>query len=748
MTLKLRQKIILLALVAGLLPVLVILLGSYRIKTKMGVTLLEELTATNRTTVSQVACDVYSLCETVNGMLQKDLEDHLALAEERIKHYGGLSLSSDKKLTWEAYNQETKKTETITLPQMMLGDTLIEPVYDKSDISSQTFLRIIDTMNFFGGTCTIFQRINEDGDMLRIATSVINAEGRRGISTYIPHSSEVVRKVLKGQTSMGRAFVLNKWVMTIYKPYYCNGKIIGMIYCGMDLDEIKSIEQEISGIKLGKSGYVTVIRGGGEDGRDKGKYVIAPQHDRKLVGQSIFDEHKDSGDYFNEIFAKALSAEPGKIIEGSYSVKLATFDKPKEKLTAAVYYKPWDWVIISGTFVDDMDFARVTAEKNLQAMLLRFVGCSLGLFLLILIAIFFFSGTIAKPISLVAEIAKNVSTGNLKLAAELITQKIPECKTRSETASRDETSQLICAVSEMTMNLNEIVGQVQHSSVQLLSNATQVSATAKHQEGSLSELGSSTTEIAASIKQISATSADLAGTMNKVTVVAGETAELADDGRSGLEQMENQIRELSSATSSISSKLALINDKTANINNVVTTINKIAEQTNLLSLNAAIEAEKAGEHGQGFSVVAREIRRLADQTANATLDIEQMVKEMQASVSTGVMEMDKFSEAMRTSVEQIIRLGGQFGAIISHVEQLTPKFGIVSDGMQSQSQGAQQINDAMVQLTESTRHTLDAVHELNDAADFMRHAVQALGQIIQKFNVAAAAAKPQEESDE
>ena len=148
-------------------------------------------------------------------------------------------------------------------------------------------------------------------------------------------------------------------------------------------------------------------------------------------------------------------------------------------------------------------------------------------------------------------------------------------------------------------------------------------------------------------------------------------------------------------------------------------------------------------------MVAREIRRLADQTANATLDIEQMVKEMQASVSTGVMEMDKFSEAMRIGVEQTIRLGGQFNAIISHVEQLTPQFQIVSEGMHSQSQGAQQINDAMVQLTESTRHTLDAVRELNSAADFMRHAVQALSQIIQKFNVSAAViAMQQQESEE
>ena len=97
----------------------------------------------------------------------------------------------------------------------------------------------------------------------------------------------------------------------------------------------------------------------------------------------------------------------------------------------------------------------------------------------------------------------------------------------------------------------------------------------------------------------------------------------------------------------MNAKLAVLNEKASNINQVVTTITKVADQTNLLSLNAAIEAEKAGEHGRGFAVVATEIRRLADQTAIASYDIEQLVKEMQSAVSAGVMGMDKFSEEVR-----------------------------------------------------------------------------------------------------
>ena len=92
------------------------------------------------------------------------------------------------------------------------------------------------------------------------------------------------------------------------------------------------------------------------------------------------------------------------------------------------------------------------------------------------------------------------------------------------------------------------------------------------------------------------------------------------------------MRQVMDAAGSINAKLAVLNEKAGNINQVVTTITKVADQTNLLSLNAAIEAEKAGEYGRGFAVVATEIRRLADQTAVATYDIEQMVKEIQSAV--------------------------------------------------------------------------------------------------------------------
>jgi methyl-accepting chemotaxis protein WspA len=168
---------------------------------------------------------------------------------------------------------------------------------------------------------------------------------------------------------------------------------------------------------------------------------------------------------------------------------------------------------------------------------------------------------------------------------------------------------------------------------------------------------------------------------------------------------------------------------------VVTTITKVADQTNLLSINAAIEAEKAGEYGLGFLVVAREIRRLADQTAVATLDIERMVKDMQSSVSAGVMEMDKFSDQVRQGVSDVNRVGEQLGSIIAAVEGLTERFEQVTDNVRVQAQGADQIRVAVVRLSEGAQSALVSLQEFNRATDHMRGAVSGLKEEVSRFNL-------------
>jgi methyl-accepting chemotaxis protein WspA len=221
--------------------------------------------------------------------------------------------------------------------------------------------------------------------------------------------------------------------------------------------------------------------------------------------------------------------------------------------------------------------------------------------------------------------------------------------------------------------------------------------------------------------------------MDDVSKVADQSAALAGSGQAGLTQMEQTMRQVIAAAGSVNAKLAVLNEKAGNIGQVVTTITKVADQTNLLSLNAAIEAEKAGEAGRGFAVVATEIRRLADQTAVATYDIEQMIKEIQAAVSGGVMSMDKFSEEVRSGMHAIDQIGGQLTQIVQQVQALAPRMESVSEGMQAQNTGAEQISEALTQLSTAAQHTVESLRQSNQAIDELQHGTASLATDVAGF---------------
>jgi len=268
--------------------------------------------------------------------------------------------------------------------------------------------------------------------------------------------------------------------------------------------------------------------------------------------------------------------------------------------------------------------------------------------------------------------------------------------------------------------------QIQKSVVQITTSATQIAASGKELEATVAEQLASTNEVTATVNQIAATSRTLTQTMDQVGAMAQATAHAANDSQDELAGMEDVMRQLLEATASISSKLGVMNGKANNINNVVVTITKVADQTSILSLNAAIEAEKAGEYGAGFAVVAREIRRLANQTAVATLEIEQIVKDMQSAVSVGVMEMDKFNNSVTDSVTRVSKISDQIGNVISKVQSLPPQFEQVGHSMEEQSEGAQQISEAMGQLSQASEQTADALRETNNALDQLDDAARGL----------------------
>jgi methyl-accepting chemotaxis protein len=356
----------------------------------------------------------------------------------------------------------------------------------------------------------------------------------------------------------------------------------------------------------------------------------------------------------------------------------------------------------------ERDRAASVSGRNVMAVVMSFG------FIVAIVASVSIIRSVARPLREVTAQLKGVAGGRRDLTGRIMV------------LGSDEIAEFGRAFNGVLDRLLGLVTRQRESGTQVASSTASLAASSKQLEATIAEQAASTHQVVASAKGISATAESLVSTMGEVGGLSLEAASSADAGRAGLQRMSDTMHQMEAASRSISDKLETINSRASNITGVVTTIAKIADQTNLLSLNAAIEASKAGEAGDGFSVVAREIRRLADKTAVATLDIERMVKEMQSAVSAGVMGMEKFSDEVKRAVHEVDVVGAQFARIIEQVRALTPRFESVTRGMETQSVDAGNIRESMIQLSEATRHTADALRESRRAIDQLNSAAQAL----------------------
>nr|WP_256672529.1 methyl-accepting chemotaxis protein [Pseudomonas sp. C1C7] len=328
---------------------------------------------------------------------------------------------------------------------------------------------------------------------------------------------------------------------------------------------------------------------------------------------------------------------------------------------------------------------------------------------------------IMAPMNRIVQILEVMRTGDLSRRLNL--------------ERKDEFGAVETGFNDMMTELTSLVSQAQRSSVQVTTSVTEIAATSKQQQATATETAATTTEIGATSREIAATSRDLVRTMTEVSTAADQASVAAGSGQQGLARMEETMHSVMGAADLVNAKLAILNEKAGNINQVVVTIVKVADQTNLLSLNAAIEAEKAGEYGRGFAVVATEVRRLADQTAVATYDIEQMVREIQSAVSAGVMGMDKFSEEVRRGMSEVQQVGEQLSQIIHQVQALAPRVLMVNEGMQAQATGAEQINHALVQLGDASSQTVESLRQASFAIDELSQVAVGLRGGVSRFKV-------------
>ncbi|MFT4691233.1 MAG: methyl-accepting chemotaxis protein WspA [Limisphaerales bacterium] len=348
----------------------------------------------------------------------------------------------------------------------------------------------------------------------------------------------------------------------------------------------------------------------------------------------------------------------------------------------------------------------------------------LALFVLVAVSLFayFVIRDITRPLQQLVVLSDRLAGGDLTINVPFEDR-------------RDELGVLMSSFNGMVSNLNRIVSQVQKSGVQVNTSINQISVTGREQQTAAQAIADTTSDIGETANRISTTSQELVNMMSDAFTVTEDTTRLASQGQAGLTRMRDTMQQITEAASLIHTKLDVLNEKAGNINLVITTITKIADRTNLLSLNAAIEAEKAGEYGRGFSVVATEIRRLADQTTKATNDIELMVKEMQAAVTTGVLAMNKYSDEVKDGASDVRQISEQLDQIIQQVQALTPRFELVNEGVNSHATGGQQISDSLAQLSRTVKQTARSLEESNGAIEHLKEAAYGLRDGVSRFKL-------------
>lgn len=395
---------------------------------------------------------------------------------------------------------------------------------------------------------------------------------------------------------------------------------------------------------------------------------------------------------------------------------LTVYDDKLDKyyFYAGAYINEGGWTLVTRVERDEVLEPLYSTISDL--LIITIFGFIVAIVIFVII-----SNSITQPIQVAVNSARKVADGDLR--EKIIVKR------------RDETGELLNSIKVMTNNLNTLVKQVQQSSIQVKASANLIELTSKRQETQVNDFGSFTTEVVATAKQISTTSNDLVNIMKNLSETSKQTGKSANNERENLDLIEKSMNELVDATNKIANKLAVLNEKANNVTKVITTINKIADQTNLLSLNAAIEAEKAGEYGQGFSVVASEIRRLSDQTAQSTIEIEDMIKEMQSAVVSGVVEMNNFTEVVSKSSEEVSEMSQRLNNIIEEVQSLSPRFEDVNENVQIQADGAMQITKTILELNKSAKQAIEYVGEFKKANKELNEAVQFLQAEISLFKV-------------
>ncbi|MCP4353076.1 MAG: response regulator [Desulfobacterales bacterium] len=336
-----------------------------------------ELKQQMRHRTSEILQPIYKLCKIKEAqtipLLRKDIKNATYLLERM----GGISLGEDI-VPWEIINRD--KNREIELPMMLIGEEWLGLNKDP-DLPSPI---VDDIWELSGAHCSIFLRVNQQGDMLNVCTSTRTINNQRAVGTYISHVKpdgapvKMIAHVIEGRQYLERASYANGWMTLICEPLTdtVTEEIIGSLCVSLhQKGTVNAIRKIILETQIGKSGYIWVL---GSRGERRGAYVISK--DGMRDGEKLWRFQDENGQYFIQaIVRRALQTKGGDVRFYRYPWKNPEDTHPRMKISAFTYFEPWDWIIGSSAYEDDFQDPQIRVSATLGNMfyLTLFAGLAL-----------------------------------------------------------------------------------------------------------------------------------------------------------------------------------------------------------------------------------------------------------------------------------------------------------------------------------------------------------------------------------
>jgi methyl-accepting chemotaxis protein len=688
--------------------------------------------------VNQITMDISNLVQSQDESLQSQVTSAMNMMGELIKTSDGLSEGSSM-VTWKAKNQVSGDIADVQLPELFLGEKKLDAISDQ-----KSNVLIVDKLSALTDVkATIFQPLPDGSGILRVASNVVTADGKRAIGTFIPAKNAdgspnaVVSAVMGKRDYMGVAFVVDAWYVSKYHPIMnSDGKVIAVLFVGKEEQSISTLRYAIQNTVVGKNGYVGILGGKGDL---KGRYVIPPSASK--TDQLLTDEAAPGfEEKYSEIVDKAVSLKTGET--ANYTVK----DKDGSDRSIQVsYYAPWDWIIVVNACLSDYQPFFNDLKSNQSLMISLFVLIGIALIIINYLIIAPITRSLVKPIQTLTRASQKMSVGEIDQditihrsdevgdLANAFRNMVDYLKEISATATRlasgDLTAEITLrgetdeighafntmiaewktaitnlqvnavALNEESIQLTKGADQITDATAQISTTIQEISRGTIQQAESVNNSAITMTNLSQSVNLVASGSRDQASAVkeatlrvneistaiqevesraNAVQVQAGKAADSASDGFKTVEGTLTGMHRIQEKVNLSVARVDEMGARSNEIGKIVETIDDIASQTNLLALNAAIEAARAGEAGKGFAVVADEVRKLAERSSGSTKEISDLVKRIQKTIQDAITAMNESSKEVESGVVQAERSGESLQQILEAAEQVKIQAGLAA----------------------------------------------------------------------